>query len=269
MNDAYGMHESGAMIQIYVINKIPYVMLLKSAAVTNAAGQLWGCQTVTKSLVDLAFDDIPGGKTKQFGDREFLKQYFSRKGDGDDPMLVTKDTYPGLESGLKTAIRETQEETHDVISPSIRALRKTWLVDGGFTTPAGQRSKTLVALNVKIATAEDLLAKCMEFIERNFEAFQAYNKWAESNPKTKENESAHWDRRPEFQAMTFVTWSSFRAALATSAQQLDVYQKDKANEPKGVVSRLVDYQGRMYFAVIRSWVVFILQGLLGEIEAAL
>ena len=269
METAFGMHESGAMVQIFIIDGVPYVMLLESSAVTDASGQWWGCQTVTKDLVNMRVLDIPGGKTTQFDRKAYLKQYYPRKGAGSDPRSVTKATHPFAESMVEAAIRETREETHGVVCPIQCHIQKTWAVDGGFVSSQGDRSQTAVVLNVATVTILDLVTFQVAFIKNNAKATQLYNRWAKTHPKTKLNENDHWDRRPEFSGMAFVTWSSFRAAIVSSARQLDAYQKDKVTQPKGVVSHLVDYLGCTRFEVIRSWPVLILKDLLDEIEAAI
>ena len=271
-DSAWGLHESGAVLPVYRVNGVDHVMLLLSAAVFTKDGSWWGAELVLSGVgysytmaQSLPVYDIPGGKTRQFDDKPgYLKVYFPREGPGKDPSKVTKQDYPGLEAGDEAGIREFYEETHKCgnhpFSKDGRQgmkIRETWCIPGGYTSRQGHQSQTVVTLLQSTEADRRGLLQCrLAFLTENALAFQAYHKWAKQHPDAPESE--HWEHRPEFSDMRFVTLASFWKALECAHKQLEQYESDKIMHPKGTISVMRDELDRPLFGVIRSWPVYVL-----------
>jgi hypothetical protein len=264
-----GFHESGAMLQIYVLpDGEAYVTLLKSAPIRAGNGEWWGVHTLTagnvKQRIQVGFHDLPGGNTLHFDKEEFRKMFFPRKGAGKDPSTVTTKLYPCAEHGFEATIRETKEEAHDVIQPNVH---KTWTVEGGYTNNGtGLKSQTVVVLSIeKVSSVDVLLQMQATFKERNNMVFKFYNKWAKDNPLTALNEKEHWIRRPEFIDMTFVTWGTFCNGMIIADNQLQRYRMDRKNNAKGSAYWMINHMRRHETVVLRSWVVMILKTIMFDV----
>jgi hypothetical protein len=212
--------------------------------------------------MELAVYDLPGGKTQQFDDKAYIKKYFPRQQDktaGVDPSSLTVADYPRLEHGLNAGIREFEEESHGCggnVQDITKSVLKTWQIPGGYRSAQGHQSQTVVTLLHKEVDSLAMLGQCrLAFLSENIALFQAYNDWAASHPQAAESE--HWNQRPEFSDLRFVTLTSFWKALEESSQQLEAYEKDKNNQPKGALTIMQDCLGRPLIGVIRSWPVYV------------
>ena len=267
-----GQHESGAMVKVYMLKGSAYVLLLKAAPIRTTDGDFWGCQTVAIQKNNappllVAQWDLPGGKTDHWK-KEFLKLYFPREGPGKDLLQINIAKW-NVESGNHAAERELMEETHGVVQA--KDSKHSWTVDGGFTqNGTGLKSQTVVAMSfTKVSSVKELFFLRMQFLQKNMWAFQEYNRWAVDNPLTRANESQHWERRPEFCDMTFVTLQSLRDGIQQTSLQLKRYREDKRTQAKGVICMLTDYMGRPKPIMLRGWVAMILDGIMGEVTQAI
>jgi len=266
----YRMHESGGSLQLYKLeeNGRHYVMLLKAAAIETEHEDWWGTQAVGCDRIQLPVLDIPGGKTAQFDDPEFVWAYFPKhcgEDSKDATQWISRDAFPMLESAEEAAMRETREETMGVVAP--QHFDKVWMVDGGRRTCDSNRTitKTLMGMTVYAGrvTRDSLHSIRSKFSLRTFEAFQRYNAWKEGHPDATEEEQ--WEERPEADEMYFVTCESFVAAIRASSDQLDRYEVDTSlSTAKGLVTVMEDYLGRPLFGVLRSWAVRSVRDILGE-----
>lgn len=257
--DMFGFHESGACVPVVNMQGKAYVAVLVSAPVKQKDGSYWGTVDIGDGQ-QLAYLDIPGGKTRQFENKDFVKEFFLSGGQRDPWDARLREDYKHFESGLMAAIRERDEETHNIFR-SCPGLYDIYKTGGGYKAGSYVTSIVTVAfemIDLKRCAVQDqgfFTALRATFTKHNDALFRSYEEWKRMHPNASESEQ--WDKRPEFMDMTFVTSQSFATGLEKADEQLKKYSK-KETTHKGVAVEFTDYMGRSFFAAFRSWPVYIL-----------